>query len=68
MPTPNQLTPEEEAFLRSVRRDLFAGVALIGVMVMRAAKGYDDISQAPIAEEAYELADAMLEAREREQS
>jgi hypothetical protein len=53
-------------------RDYFAGQALIGVMVMRTAiregglANVDDISQESIAEEAYELADAMLEAREKE--
>lgn len=53
-------------------RDYFAGQALIGVMVMRAAireEGFanvGDINQESIAEEAYELADAMLEAREKE--
>lgn len=48
-------------------RDYFAGQALIGVMVMRAAM-HDvvDVSQESIAEEAYELADAMLAASAEE--
>lgn len=50
-------------------RDWFAGQALIGVMVLRAAirdQGFEDINQESIAEEAYELADAMMAAREKE--
>jgi hypothetical protein len=43
-------------------RDYFAGQALIGVIVARSAAGLD-ILQESIAEECFELADAMIAAR-----
>lgn len=45
-------------------RDWFAGQALIGTIVARSAAGLD-VMQESIAEECYELADAMLEARQK---
>lgn len=61
-------SPSRTALANLTLRDYFAGQALVGVMVMRAAirdQGYDDINQESIAEEAYELADAMLAERSK---
>ena len=47
-------------------RDYFAAAALPAVIAARVANQVEDLVQDSIAEECYELADALLAARERE--
>jgi hypothetical protein len=62
----SEVSPDQEGMST---RDWFAGQALIGVMVVRTMlieRGLaHDVIQESLAEEAYELADAMIAEREK---